>query len=234
MRSCTSHSLVTPDHRHAPPAGSASAQVRDSLNNGHEQQCRARGWSLDGRVAIVTGAAGGLGKAIVIELSERGADVDGVDIFGEGMRRHQGSTDRRRRPVLHADLSSPSGNRDMVAHVLATAGRLDILALNAGCQFGAPLDHFLDPEWERLRAVMLNGPFFALKAAWPALARSPGGRVVVTASTASFRGAARKAAYVAAKHGALGLVRVAAPEGSALPDCQCRCTGMDVARCVVR
>ncbi|MET4359069.1 3-hydroxybutyrate dehydrogenase [Bradyrhizobium sp. RT9b] len=161
----------------------------------------AHGCSLEDRVALVTGAAGGLGKAIVSELRNRGADVHGVDLAGED--------------VFHADLSTASGNRDMVAHVLATAGRLDILVLNAGCQFVAPLDQFPDAEWERLRAVMLDGPFFALKAAWPALTKSRGGRVVVTASPASYGGAPRKAAYVAAKHGVLGLVRVAALEGAA-------------------
>ncbi|RZN07895.1 short-chain dehydrogenase [Bradyrhizobium genosp. SA-3] len=167
----------------------------------YEQQSHARGWSLEGRVALVTGAAGGLGKAIVSELRERGADVHGVGIASEG--------------VLHADLSTASGNRDMIAHVLATAGRLDILVLNAGCQFVAPIDQFPDAEWERLRGVMLDGPFFAMKAAWSALTKAPGGRVVVTASTASFGGAPGRAAYIAAKHGVLGLVRVAALEGAA-------------------
>ncbi|MGY4408340.1 3-hydroxybutyrate dehydrogenase [Bradyrhizobium sp. LB7.1] len=167
----------------------------------HEQKSHADRWSVEGRVALVTGAAGGLGKAIVAELRERGASVHGVDVTGDG--------------VFHADLSTASGNRDMVAHVLAAAGRLDILVLNAGCQFVAPIDQFPDSEWERLRGVMLDGPFFAMKAAWPALTKAPGGRIVVTASTASFGGAPGKAAYIAAKHSVLGLVRVAALEGAA-------------------
>ncbi|MGY4412235.1 3-hydroxybutyrate dehydrogenase [Bradyrhizobium sp. LB7.1] len=166
-----------------------------------QQQSHARGWSLEGRVALVTGAAGGLGKAIVSELRERGADVYGAGIASEG--------------VFQSDLSSATGNRHMVEHVLATAGRLDILVLNAGRQFVAPIDQFPDAEWERLRGVMLDGPFFAMKAAWSALTKAPGGRVVVTASTASFSGACGKAAYTAAKHGVLGLVRVAALEGAA-------------------
>lgn len=165
-----------------------------------EQQCHAGGNSLKGRVALVTGAAGGLGKAIVAELRERGADVHGVDIGGEGL--------------FHADLAAASGNRAMIDHVLAVAGRLDILVLNAGCQFVAPIDQFPDAEWERLRGVMLDGPFFAIKAAWSALTKSPGGRIVVTASTASFGGAPGKVAYTVAKHGVLGLVRVAALEGA--------------------
>ncbi|UWU83124.1 SDR family oxidoreductase [Bradyrhizobium yuanmingense] len=134
------------------------------------------------------------------ELRERGANVYGADVTGE--------------ELIHADLSTASGNRDMVAHVLAVAGRLDILVLNAGCQFMAPLDQFPDAEWERLRGVMLDGPFFAVKAAWPTLTKSAGGRVVVTASVSSYGGALQKVAYTAAKHGVLGLVRVAALEGA--------------------
>ncbi|RZM90363.1 short-chain dehydrogenase [Bradyrhizobium genosp. SA-3] len=175
--------------------------MADFDSGSHGQQFYSRGWSLEGRVALVTGAAGGLGKAIVAELSERGADVHGVDIVGEG--------------VFHADLATASGNRDMVAHVFETAGRLDILVLNAGCQFVAPLDQFPDAEWDRLNALMLDGPFQALKAAWPALTKSPGGRVVVTASVASYVGGRQKVAYCAAKHGVLGLVRTAALEGGA-------------------
>ncbi|MCK1315404.1 SDR family NAD(P)-dependent oxidoreductase [Bradyrhizobium sp. 23] len=168
--------------------------------NSDERRSNAVSCSLKGRVALVTGAAGGLGKAIVAELRERGADVHGVDIAGED--------------VFHADLATSSGNRAMVDHVLGIAGQLDILVLNAGCQFVAPINQLPDIEWERLRGVMMDGPFFAIKAAWSGLTKSRGGRVVVTASTASFVGTAEKAAYTAAKHGVLGLVRTAALEGA--------------------
>ncbi|MET4222658.1 3-hydroxybutyrate dehydrogenase [Bradyrhizobium sp. LB14.3] len=165
----------------------------------HHQQPDLHGWSLKGRVALVTGATGGLGKAIVAELSQRGAEVHGVDIAGDD--------------VFHADLATASGNRDMVAHVLKATGRLDILVLNAGVQFMAPFAQFPDAEWDRLNALMLDGPFHALKAAWPALTKSRSGRVVVTASVASYGGARQKVAYCAAKHGVLGVVRTAALEG---------------------
>lgn len=151
-------------------------------------------------MAVVTGAARGLGSAITSELRARGADVHGVDLAEDC--------------YFHADLSTPDGNRTMVAHVLEIAGRLDILVLNAGGQFLAPLEAFPDNEWVRLRNVMLDGPFAALKAAWPALTARRGGRVVVTATANSYLGAPLNAAYVSAKHGVLGLVRVAALEGA--------------------
>ncbi|MER9071100.1 SDR family oxidoreductase [Mesorhizobium sp. M0902] len=158
--------------------------------------------SLKDRVALVTGAAGGLGKAIVSDLQSRGAIVYGVDVSGDG--------------VIHTDLSTTEGNRDIISHVLNEAGRLDILVLNAGCQFTAPIDQFPDEEWDRLRAVMLDGPFQAIKAAWSALSQSRAGRIIVTASPLSWSGAPHKAAYTAAKHGVMGLVRTAALEGAKL------------------
>ncbi|MGO9885137.1 MAG: SDR family oxidoreductase [Solirubrobacteraceae bacterium] len=156
---------------------------------------------LEGRVALVTGAVGALGTAIVKDLGQQGAEVYGVDVVGEG--------------VFRADLSTPAGNESAVAHVLEIAGRLDILVLNAGVQFVAAIGGFPQEEWKRLTDVMLNGPFAALSAAWPALTSRPGGRVIVTGSTTSYLAEPFKAAYVSAKHGVLGLVRVAALEGAA-------------------
>lgn len=169
--------------------------MNDAKNQRHEQEL-----SLRGRVALVTGASGGLGRAIVSDLRQRGAQVFGADIAGED--------------ILQADLSTASGNRAVIDQVLATAGRLDILILNAGCQYISPIDQFPDEQWERLRSVMLDGPFYALKAAWAALTSAPGGRVVITASPASWRGGRQRAGYTAAKHGVLGLARVAALEGA--------------------
>lgn len=168
---------------------------------GQNPVANTAGLSLEGRVALVTGAAGGLGKAIVARLRQHGAKVHGADVAGDG--------------VIVGDLSTANGNRQVISEVIEASGRLDILVLNAGCQYVAPLDQFPDFEWERLRSVMMDGPFYALKEAWPHLARSGNGRVVVTASSASWGGAPQKAGYVAAKHGVLGLVRVGAREGAA-------------------
>jgi 3-hydroxybutyrate dehydrogenase len=107
------------------------------------------------------------------------------------------------------------GNRAMVDAALARYGRIDALILNAGLQHMAPISCFPDEEWDRLMNVLVKGPFLAMKYAWPALTARPGGRIVVTASVSSFTAEAFKAAYVTAKHGVVGLVRVAALEGGA-------------------
>ncbi len=155
---------------------------------------------LKGRVAIVTGAAGGLGTAICAAFAAEGAAVLPVDIQGDD--------------CLHVDVGTEAGNREMVETALARYGQLDVLVLNAGTQHMAPLAEYPEAEWDRLMNVMLKGPLFAIQHAWPALTARPGGRIIVTASISSLQAERYKVAYVAAKHGVLGLVRVAALEGA--------------------
>lgn len=156
--------------------------------------------SLAEKVAVVTGADGTLGREICAQFAARGAHVVTADLGGD--------------VDVTADVGTAEGNREMVDAAVDAHGRLDILVLNAGVQYLAPIDEFPLHEWERLLATLLTGPFLAIGAAWPHLTRSPGGRVLVTASTSSFVAEPYKAAYVAAKHGLLGLVKVTALEGA--------------------
>jgi 3-hydroxybutyrate dehydrogenase len=155
--------------------------------------------SLDGRVAVVTGAAGGLGARISEALRREGALVVPVDQRGDD--------------VVHADVGSDEGTRSMVATALELHGRLDILVLNAGTQFVSPVCEFPEEQWDRLIDVMLKGPFLAVKHAWPALTERSGSRVVFVASSSSFVTEPYKAAYNSAKAGILGLMRTVAVEG---------------------
>jgi 3-hydroxybutyrate dehydrogenase len=158
------------------------------------------GGPLSGRVAIVTGAAGGLGSATVRALRQAGATVVPVDVHGDD--------------CLIADAATAEGNRRMVDLAVERHGQLDILVLNAGAQAMNPIAGYAEADWDRLMNVMVKGPFLAMKFAWAQLTRQPGGRIIVTSSTAGLVGAPYKAAYVAAKHGVLGLVKVAALEGA--------------------
>jgi 3-hydroxybutyrate dehydrogenase len=134
-------------------------------------------------------------------LHHAGATVVPVDVHGDD--------------CLIADVATTEGNRRMVDLALERHGRLDILVLNAGAQAMSPIASYPEPDWDRLMNLMVKGPFLAMKFAWPHLTRQPGGRVIVTSSTAGLVGAPYKAAYVAAKHAVLGLVKVAALEGAA-------------------
>jgi 3-hydroxybutyrate dehydrogenase len=147
------------------------------------------------RVALVTGASGGIGAAIVARLAADGWIVEGVDIED-------------------ADLTTAAGNRAVVDSALAKHGRIDALVPNAGFQYVAPVATFPEEQWELLLALLLTSPFLLAKYAWDALAASGDGRICVIASAHALTASPFKAGYVAAKHGVLGLVKAIALEGA--------------------
>jgi 3-hydroxybutyrate dehydrogenase len=149
------------------------------------------------KAALVTGAAGGIGRAIVERLEAGGWAVHGVD-------------------VADADLATREGNLAVVEAALERLGRLDAVVPNAGFQHVAPIAEFPEDEWDRLVAVLLTSPFLLAKYAWQALSDSGEGRFVVIASTHSLVASPYKAGYVSAKHGVLGLVKTLALEGAPL------------------
>jgi 3-hydroxybutyrate dehydrogenase len=149
------------------------------------------------KVALVTGARGGIGAAIVARLAADGWTVDGVD-------------------VEDADLTTVAGNRAVVDGALARHGRVDAIVPNAGFQHVSPVASFPEEEWDRLLALLLTSPFLLAKYAWDALAAAGDGRICVIASAHALTASPFKAGYVAAKHGVLGLVKTLALEGAAV------------------
>jgi len=149
------------------------------------------------RVALVTGAAGGIGAAIMSKLEADGWSVHGVD-------------------VADADLTTREGNRAVVDSALERFGRLDAVVANAGFQHVAPIAEFPEEKWDALVALLLTSPFLLAKYAWEALVASGDGRFCVIASAHSLAASPFKAGYVSAKHGVLGLVKTLALEGAAV------------------
>jgi 3-hydroxybutyrate dehydrogenase len=147
------------------------------------------------RVALVTGARGGIGAAIVERLEAGDWIVHAVD-------------------VDDADLTTREGNQGVVDAALSAHGRLDAIVPNAGFQHIAPVRDFPEETWDRLLALLLTSPFLLAKYAWEALAASGQGRVCVIASAHALTASPFKAGYVAAKHGVLGLVKTLALEGA--------------------
>jgi 3-hydroxybutyrate dehydrogenase len=147
------------------------------------------------RVALVTGARGGIGAAIVERLEADDWTVHGVDIDD-------------------ADLTTREGNRTVIETALAAHGRLDAIVPNAGFQHVAPVTDFPEETWDQLLAVLLTSPFLLAKYAWEALVASGEGRICVIASAHALTASPFKAGYVAAKHGVLGLVKTLALEGA--------------------
>jgi 3-hydroxybutyrate dehydrogenase len=158
-----------------------------------------------GRVALVTGAASGIGRAIADRLASDGSQVLSVDVDPE-----PGGPGE----PFEADLTSRAGNRDAVEAALERFGRLDIVVANAGFQHVSPVREFPEDQWDRLIALLLTSPFLLAKYAWSALAESEAGRFIAVASAHGLVASPFKAGYVAAKHGLLGLVKTLALEGA--------------------
>jgi NAD(P)-dependent dehydrogenase (short-subunit alcohol dehydrogenase family) len=114
--------------------------------------------------------------------------------------------------VVPADLTAPGAVDEVFDRAEARFGRVELLVANAGAAISAPLARTTDADWDRMLALNLTVPFRCVRRAVPAMVEAGWGRVVVIGSVASKRGAPYIAAYAAAKHGVLGLVRAAAAE----------------------
>jgi 3-hydroxybutyrate dehydrogenase len=157
------------------------------------------------RAVLVTGAASGIGRAVAERLERDGARVLDVDLEPDG--------DGPGEPYA-ADLTTREGNHAAVAAALERFGRLDALVPNAGFQHVAPVEEFPEDRWDAMIALLLTSPFLLARAAWPALRDSGDGRIVAIASVHGLVASPFKSAYVAAKHGVVGLVKTLALEGA--------------------
>lgn len=178
--------------------------------------------TLEGKVALVTGAASGIGLATAQALAQAGARVALVDIDAE-----RGLAEAERIPSAHfirADLSASGTAKQTVTETIQALGRLDILINNAGIQHVAPITEFPEDRWRLLLELMLTAPFLLTQAALPGMYERKWGRIVNVGSVHSLGASEFKSAYVAAKHGVLGLTRVTALEGAAHGvTCNCIC-----------
>ena len=162
------------------------------------------------KVAIVTGAASGIGLA----CAERFA-ADGMKVVIADVNEKAGAEHARRLggTFVAADLSSRAGCRDLVARALQAYGTVHVLVNNAGYQHVSPIEEFPEDQWERMLALMLTAPFLLTRYCWPAMKKQHWGRVVNIASIHALIASPFKVGYISAKHGLIGLTRTAALEG---------------------
>ncbi|KOG07470.1 MULTISPECIES: 3-hydroxybutyrate dehydrogenase [Streptomyces] len=172
---------------------------------------RAAGLALDltGRTALVTGAAGGIGRACALRLAAAGARVRAVDRAAEGLETLAGEA-----AALRGDLEPRLLDLTDLDAAEASAAGADILVNNAGLQFVRPIEEFPPDVFHTVLTVMLEAPFRLIRGALPHMYGQGWGRVVNISSVHGLRASAFKSAYVAAKHGLEGLSKTAALEGA--------------------
>jgi len=169
---------------------------------------------LDGKVALVTGASAGLGKAIASALAEAGADVAAHGNSREPEATCEGVRATGRRCLaVRADLSDREAPRRLMEEVLAGLGRLDILVNNAGTIRRAPAAEHSDGDWDHVLDVNLNSVFRLCRAAGRhMIERGGGGKIINIASLLSFQGGVTVPAYAASKGGVAQLTKALANE----------------------
>lgn len=170
--------------------------------------------TLDGKVAIITGAASGIGRGIAKRFVEAGgrvviADIDPV--AAEKAARELGGT--KTAISLKMDVSSEAEVNAGVDAVVATFGTVDILVSNAGIQIVHPIEEFPFADWRKIMAIHLDGAFLLTKACVKYMYPQSRGVLIYMGSVHSHEASPLKSAYVAAKHGLLGLTRTMAKEG---------------------
>ena len=170
--------------------------------------------TLKGKVAIVTGSTSGIGLGIARQLAGGGADVllNGFGDAGEIERLRRDISDECgvRTAYSGADMSKPDQIAGMVEQATAGLGRADILINNAGIQHVAPVREFPADRWDAVIAINLSAAFHASKAALPQMLERNWGRIINIASAHGLVASAQKSAYVASKHGIVGLTKVVA------------------------
>src|SRR4051812_34275719 len=173
---------------------------------------------LCGKVAVVTGSTSGIGLAVLEKLAAEGADVV-MNGFGdptaiEAVRSELEGRYSVRIRYDGADMRKPQEIEAMVEAARSAFGSLDILVNNAGIQHVEPLERFPINKWDAILAINLSAAFHTIRAGFAGMKAQGWGRIVNIASAHALIASPFKAAYVAAKHGVLGLTKVAALEGA--------------------
>src|SRR5687768_17083624 len=172
---------------------------------------------LEGKIAIVTGAASGIGRAIAQRYAREGAKVAIADLDVDAAKAAAMEISAAGGEAwgLAIDVTSEDAVTAGVAAVVAAHGGVDILVSNAGIQIVHPVEEFSYADWRKLIAIHVDGAFLTTRACLPHMYCAAHGSVIYMGSVHSKEGSVLKAPYVTAKHGLIGLAKVVAKEGAA-------------------
>ena len=169
---------------------------------------------LKGKTALVTGSTSGIGLGIAKALAKQGANIV-LNGFGDVEGPKEEIAALGVKVVYHgADMSKPDDIEAMMAFAAAEFGRVDILVNNAGIQHVAKIENFPVERWDAIIAINMSSAFHTTRLALPAMKAADWGRIINVASIHGLVGSAEKSAYVAAKHGVVGLTKVTALENA--------------------
>jgi len=172
---------------------------------------------LNGKVAVITGAASGIGKEIALTLSKSGAAIAIADLNLEGANAVAQEIQAAGGKAIGVamDVTNEDAVNQGIDRVAAELGSIDILVSNAGIQIVNPIENYAFSDWKKMQAIHVDGAFLTTKAALKHMYKDDrGGIVIYMGSVHSHEASPLKSAYVAAKHALLGLARVLAKEGA--------------------
>jgi len=168
---------------------------------------------LDGRVAVITGGSGGIGRAAAKRFVDEGAKVLLVDLEERALRGAVDAMGGKQASWVCADVTTDDDTRRYVETAVERYGRIDIYLANAGIEGNVkPIPDYPIEVFDRVIAVNVRGVWLGLKHVIPAMAKGGGGSIVITSSTAGIHGAPGASAYVTSKHAVIGMMRTAALE----------------------
>lgn len=165
---------------------------------------------MNKRVALITGAASGIGLAVAEALAQDGYQVVLADVNSEAGNQQAKKIGGH---FIQVDLTDAAACKALVDEAAATFDSVDVLVNNAGIQHVSPIEDFPEEKWNFILSLMLTAPFLLTKYCWPYMKKKGWGRIININSVHGQRASEFKSAYISAKHGMTGLTKTAALEG---------------------